>query len=178
MEAFNNSSGRAFANRFAGSASDRRVPEHPALAFQATQEVAAKGLHRWGSSVGCWKGNRQTYVAAESRLGCWLATWPTAGSLLETLVIKRRHRSRAALPWGQAGARPALPVPQTGPSLGTVCPGKGQLPSSSHVTATPGASLAKKRPSRASRFPLPWKTRWGSWRRPLRLASRRCILPI
>lgn len=79
LEAFNNSSGRAFADRFAGSACDGQVPEHPAPAFWATPEVAGRAGSAprallslgasGGSSVRCWKGNRRTCGAAGGRLG-------------------------------------------------------------------------------------------------------------
>lgn len=138
LEAFNNSSGRAFANRFSGAVCDRRGLEHPALMFWTIQEVATRAvlaphaLLSLGASVRercvLLEGKQVDVCSRRKQAGLLPGTWLTAGSLPETITTNWGHWSRVAFPWCQTGACPALLVPQTCPSLGAVHPGKGLLP--------------------------------------------------
>lgn len=62
-----------------------------------------------GNNASCWKRNKLTYAATENRLGCWLATCPCTGSLLEISVAIWGHRVKAELlqDWDRASPRAA-----------------------------------------------------------------------
>lgn len=87
LEAFNNSSGRAFANRFSGAVCDRRGLEHPALVFWTIQEVVARAVLAPNTllSLGASVGERCVLLEGKQvdvckRKAGWAAAWHLADS--------------------------------------------------------------------------------------------------